>query len=401
MIKRYYLPTRPLKSMNLVLIGLLFCVYALENSPIASVLDSQIFNFLVKPLIWLGIALIVYMLPNIRNQANTRQKQSINLWAFNFAIIFIVVSIAIGIFDGLGKSPYNHTLKGVLMNILLVGSMLVGKEFVRSWLVSNLTKYENYIVFAVVAFIMTFIGFSINSFAELKGYEETVKFIAQYFAPEFSHNLLAVYLAYLGGPLPAIIYMGVLQAFYWLSPVLPNLQWITAAVVGIMCPIFFLTAIQSIFLKEAKLIKKRDKAQESVFSWILTSLFSIGVIWFVVGVFPIYPSVIATGSMEPMIKPGDVILVRKVEDIKEVQIGDVIQFRRDNILISHRVLEIKEDDKKGISYRTKGDNNSGADTELVIPEDIKGKIISVVPKIGWPTLLIKSRQEVPLERVEF
>lgn len=182
---------------------------------------------------------------------------------------------------------------------------------------------------------------------------------------------------------------------------LPNLQWITTAVVGIMCPVFFLTAIQSIFLKEAKLIKKRDKAQESVFSWILTSLFSIGVIWFVVGVFPIYPSVIATGSMEPMIKPGDVILVRKVEDIKEVQIGDVIQFRRDNILISHRVLEIKEDDKKGISYRTKGDNNSGADTELVIPEDIKGKIISVVPKIGWPTLLIKSRQDVPLEKVEF
>jgi len=42
--------------------------------------------------------------------------------------------------------------------------------------------------------------------------------------------------------------------------------------------------------------------------------------------------------------------------------------------------------KEGISFKTKGDNNTGADTELVKPEDVKGIITYTVPKIGWPTL---------------
>ena len=382
MIKSNYLPTRRSKQISILLIGLLFCVYALENLPIASLIGSQAFNYLVKPLIWIGMAFIVYKLPNIHPKAGLKQMASIKLWAFNFAVIFIVVSVMIGLFDGLGKSPYSHTPKGILINILVVGSTLVGKELIRSRIVNNLTKNENYVVFILIAILMTLIGFPISRLMELNGYEGIVKFVAQYLAPEFSHNLLAVYLAYLGGPLPAIIYMGVIQSFTWLSPVLPDLQWITAALIGVMCPVFFLTAIQNIYAKESKLLKHRSGEEESVFSWIVTSLLSIAIIWFAVGVFPIYPSVIATGSMEPMIMPGDVILVRKLKNISEVQVGDVIQFRRDSILISHRVLEIKEDDKKGISYITKGDNNSGADTELVKPEDLKGEIIRVVPKIG-------------------
>ena len=38
---------------------------------------------------------------------------------------------------------------------------------------------------------------------------------------------------------------------------------------------------------------------------------SVAIIWFAVGLFPLYPSVILTGSMEPDIMPGDVVLVAK------------------------------------------------------------------------------------------
>ena len=40
----------------------------------------------------------------------------------------------------------------------------------------------------------------------------------------------------------------------------------------------------------------------------------------------------SAGSMEPMIYPGDVVLVKKIttlEGIDDLQIGDVIQFQRD------------------------------------------------------------------------
>ena len=148
----------------------------------------------------------------------------------------------------------------------------------------------------------------------------------------------------------------------------------------------------------------RDQEGESPTSWIITSIISIGIIWFAVGVFPIYPSVIATGSMKPMIKPGDIILVKKIVDmdgINSLKEGDVIQFQRDSMLISHRIIEVVNDEKEGIQFITKGDNNSGEDTDFVRPEDIKGTIEQVVPKIGWVTLLIKSDKDVDLDKIEF
>jgi signal peptidase I len=59
-------------------------------------------------------------------------KSFINWWAFNFAIIFIAASVVGGFFNGFGKSPYSHTLKGMALNILLVGSAVMGREIIRS-----------------------------------------------------------------------------------------------------------------------------------------------------------------------------------------------------------------------------------------------------------------------------
>ena len=69
--------------------------------------------------------------------------------------------------------------------------------------------------------------------------------------------------------------------------------------------------------------------------------------------------------------------MKGVYNLKE---GDVIQFKRDNILISHRITELVYDEEQGLLFRTKGDNNSSEDSELVKPQDLKGTIEYVVPK---------------------
>jgi signal peptidase len=117
-------------------------------------------------------------------------------------------------------------------------------------------------------------------------------------------------------------------------------------------------------------------------------------IWFAVGIFPVYPSVIVTGSMEPMIKPGDVVLVQKLEG-DEVRLGDVIQYYHPEIKINitHRVIDINREGQMALI--TKGDNNSSVDADPVMPEQVKGKVIKVLPKVGWFTLILKSEQPVP------
>lgn len=399
-IREKFLPTKQSKNRCFLLLGLIIFIYFLENSAIRSFIDSRILNYFIKPVLWGGGVYLVWLFPKIHPKGLLKLKGFINLWAFNFAVVYIIISVIAGLIDGFGKSPYSHSVIGILMNIIFVGSKLLGREFIRSFIVNNSTKKENYFIFILIALFMTFTKIPLNKFIEISSFKGAIMFFAQYFAPEFSLNLLATYLVFLGGPLPSIIYLGVIEGFHWFSPILPDLKWITTALIGILIPVFCLMIMQNLYNNSAKKLKRKDKDKESVVGWMITTILCIGIIWFSVGVFPIYPSVIATGSMEPMIKPGDVILVKKT-DSNDFKIGDVIQFRRDNILISHRIIDIKENKIEEKSYRTKGDNNSAPDSELVKPELIKGKIIKVIPKVGWPTLLLKSKEDINLEEIEF
>lgn len=397
-------PTERSNKNIFMIISLLIFIYLINNFVIKTYISSFILNYIINSILWLLVVIIIWQIPHNKPSGKLRLRSFIYQWAFIFAILYIVISVFTGLIVGFGKSPYNHSIIGILTNIIFVGSSLVGREFIRSYLVNSSTKKDDYLVFIPIALLMTFTKISFNKFLEVFDFAALVEFLAGYVGPRFAENLFAVYLVYLGGPLASIIYLGVIEGFNWLSPILPNLQWITTALIGILCPIFFLMVMQSTYNSATRKIKMRDQEGESPTSWIITSIISIGIIWFAVGVFPIYPSVIATGSMKPMIKPGDIILVKKIVDmdgINSLKEGDVIQFQRDSMLISHRIIEVVNDEKEGIQFITKGDNNSGEDTDFVRPEDIKGTIEQVVPKIGWVTLLIKSDKDVDLDKIEF
>lgn len=401
---KIYLPARESRTKCLLIFGGMVFIYLMDNLSVAAYMSYEVYSYIVKPLLWVTIIVFLRVLPESRPKSPLKMRENIILWAFIFSVIFIMVYIAAGFIDGFGKSPYSRTPSGMLLNLFTIGTMLAGREGIRGYVVNNMMKKERFFSFVVLSLIITLLNFPVTKYSNLKDGEEIVKFIAESFAPEFSHNLLATYLAFLGGWPPALVYMGTLQAFLWFSPVLPNLEWITTALVGIMCPVFSLSVIQNFYMKETRSFKKAATDKEGTAGWIITSIAAIGIIWFSVGVFPVYPSVIATGSMEPMIKPGDMILLEKItaeEDLQQLEVGDIIQFRRDNILISHRIMQIVNDENNNLRYRTKGDNNNTFDSFLVKPEDIKGKILYVIPKVGWVTLLIKKKDDVPLKEIEF
>lgn len=85
------------------------------------------------------------------------------------------------------------------------------------------------------------------------------------------------------------------------------------------------------------------------------------------------PFIVLSGSMEPAIMAGDLILTKGV-DPYDIQVGDVISFRvKDDVVVSHRVVEIANDG--GLSFLTKGDANVGMDATMVYPEDLEGLYI--------------------------
>ena len=81
-------------------------------------------------------------------------------------------------------------------------------------------------------------------------------------------------------------------------------------------------------------------------------------------------------SMEPTFKQGDMILVKKVDDLYTLQKDDVITFytlvEGARIINTHRIVEVK-DENNVRSFVTRGDNNPVDDTLPVYSADIIGK----------------------------
>ena len=95
-------------------------------------------------------------------------------------------------------------------------------------------------------------------------------------------------------------------------------------------------------------------------------------------------STMLTGSMEPMIAPGDVIVIKEVP-ATELEVGDVVTYRipvEDHRVETHRVVEVTKVDGS-IAMRTKGDANKGADPwTAVIEGETVWVVDDVVPHIG-------------------
>ena len=99
---------------------------------------------------------------------------------------------------------------------------------------------------------------------------------------------------------------------------------------------------------------------------------------------------VLTGSMEPTIMTGDLIISRETPP-DEIKVGDVITFgslNSDNIT-THRVKEVINVDGK-IEYVTQGDANNTQDPNSVSEDVLIGKVVRRIPKVGKVMTWMKS-----------
>ncbi len=98
--------------------------------------------------------------------------------------------------------------------------------------------------------------------------------------------------------------------------------------------------------------------------------------------------VVLSGSMIPTIQVKDIVVTKKIAESR-LEIGDIITFispdpRWGGISVTHRIIDVYYDEAKGThTYKTKGDYNNIADAVPVPNENILGKVILKVPKLGY------------------
>lgn len=399
MKERFISPRKMSHIRCLALLIMLILIYIMENYIPIFIRTSFLFTYVCKPLSWLLIIITFLKYPRVKNSGKIRIRNTL-IWVTALtAIVYISIMIISGILGGFAKSPYDHSLCGIIYSIISVFPALIGREMVRSYVINSNKNKNIYFMLGVMAVFMTFIEIPISSIDNLKTKLDIITYIGETVIPKLSINIYASYLVYLGGAYLSIIYIGVLQAFLWFFPIVPNPPWNIKILIDILLPAFSMMFMQYFYSCKIKDKKNKHVKKDNPMSWSTATVIAILVIWFAVGVFPIQPFVIATGSMEPLIYPGDMVLVKRM-DAKNIKVGDVIQYRKENIYIFHRIIDTVEEDGE-LKYKTKGDNNSVPDKNLVKSNDIRGKVIYTIPKIGWPTLFLRSSKGVDKKEVEF
>jgi signal peptidase len=91
-----------------------------------------------------------------------------------------------------------------------------------------------------------------------------------------------------------------------------------------------------------------------------------------------YYEPVYTGSMEPAIPVGGIVVIKPVNP-ETLKIGDIICFQlSEPTSITHRIINITDE-----GFITKGDANEDPDQWIVKKENVIGKVIFTVPFIGY------------------
>ncbi|MBO4247642.1 signal peptidase I [Halomicrobium sp. IBSBa] len=93
--------------------------------------------------------------------------------------------------------------------------------------------------------------------------------------------------------------------------------------------------------------------------------------------------VVLSGSMEPALSPGDVIIV---DGSGPVGVGDVITYDGgDAVPVTHRIVAVEDG-----AFVTQGDANENPDTGTVTRADVLGRVALTIPLIGYVILWVQT-----------
>ncbi|MFA6518999.1 MAG: signal peptidase I [Candidatus Shapirobacteria bacterium] len=97
------------------------------------------------------------------------------------------------------------------------------------------------------------------------------------------------------------------------------------------------------------------------------------------GIIKTKPYIVQSGSMEPTINTGDIIIVAPQSKYYRNQ---VITFKdSEERVVTHRI--VGDNQNSDGPFTTKGDANQTTDEEEITPAKIIGKVVFTLPKLGY------------------
>lgn len=380
------------KSKNAtIIIIMLILLYGLLGSIKFIRSINTIYLYIINPIFWIGLSILLHNLL-CKNKENRKLKRTIMTYTLIAILVYIIVYMLSGLFVTFGKNPYSTTPIGLLHNLWITGTVLIAKEIIRYKLINNVYEKDKNVIAVLITVIYVVIDIEMAKFinTDITAFS-VVKYSVQTVFPNIAKNMLFSYIAISGNYTSSILYQLVTNLYYWISPILPNSPWVMSAIIDITIPVILFLYIRytknklEIFRNKEKIINSNPR---NIIPLVVMIILAI---WFAIGIFPIKPVAIASGSMEDELHIGDIAIIQKC-NANDINVGDIIEYQMDGYTVIHRVIQ--KNQKKGEFYfTTKGDNNNTPDDKKVSEEQLIGKLIFKIRYLGYPAIWLHIVEE--------
>lgn len=376
---------RGLAALVAALAGLMVL---LVSGPLSGRLSASLTMYGVQPLLWAVVSALAFVAWRYGPEARPRLARSLLLTAALTGAAHVSVLVIAGLLVGFGRSPYSHQPGALLGNLLYALSWLCALELTRAALLKAFG--QNQVLWAIAGATVLFSLLTLRpaQFTAIGDPGALIRLVGETLLPTLAKNLLASCLALVGGPLASGLYLAVLLAFEWFSPILPDLPWVLTAFIGTLTPALALMALRDQLLPDAPHAHTDARPAASGVSkaWLFVAATAVALAWLNTGAFGVRPTLVVGASMLPTLRAGDVAIVQQVSpDV--VNVGDIIRFRSGEGYILHRVTAVQAEGGER-RFLTRGDANN-ADDPWLPASRVEGRLVLAVPKIGWIGLLIR------------
>lgn len=342
------------------------------------------FYFCLKPFIYIGLALFIYLfIPS--KYVVKREKKYVNQVTIMAIIAYMLIYILSGIVFGFAYNPLVMKNNFFVLNLIYYIPTVISIELIRWRVIQFIDKDKQfpYIILLSIILMFAMSNLSITSFQSVKSF---IEMFYQVLVPNFVIGCFLSYVDIRGSLFASIIYVLVPVIYQLFVRIIPNPEWIILVLIKTSIPVIAYTILEK--MKVVKVLEPRVVKQErgKTFFSILGATVMAALILFACGIFRIYPVAIASNSMDPTFSRGDIQIIDKKEQIYRV--GDVIQFYGlNNTIFVHRVVSVRTEDGTTY-YTTKGDNNVTVDLMEISQSRVIGKAIMTVKYLGYPTVWI-------------
>lgn len=342
-----------------------------------------------NPIFWIFTAILSYLIARDEPNLKVRSKYDITQTVIIILILYCMIYFSLGLVFGYEKSPYSHELIPMLKNIWTFVVAIGFQEYVRMQLIKLSPKKIGYYAIITLFFIIAEIDFW-NISSNFSNNVAFFKYMSQTIVPLLVSNCLFTYLVIMAGNVPSTIYRVILSLITILLPIFPGLNWLIKAMLEIILVIVCALYVNYVDLQSARVLNRRQLKKEKVTSYIPFVIVLIILVCFIGGIFKYQPIAVLSNSMYPTFARGDAVVVQKLEkkEFSKLKKGDILYYSKDDKLVIHRIIEIKETEEKKLEIKTKGDNNNTEDNWIIKEEEIIGKVKFMVPYIGYPSVWV-------------